>query len=313
VISIRQNDIKEPETIKRGLHLQQAGEWSRAFECYAAVLKKYPNHAVAKYLTGLLWESVNEPRRALDLLTEVTRQRPSFFEAHHNRGVVLQWLGRLDEAKAAYEKALKINPRFGASCINLGNAHLALGDHDEAIKCYDRGAELRPDNVEGQHNRSFVHLLRGRWKEGWADYEMRWHLPGHAYSNPMPPVPRWTGQPLEGKTLLVLQEQGAGDTFMMLRYVYGLIFMGATVILRVPTTMMRLVQFNFPDLSVEEFRNPPQDPQDPDWVQWQKDHPWPACDYAVPFMSLPGIFGTMPDTVPLGDTPYLVAPERRAA
>lgn len=301
MISVNPKRIKEPELVTKGLQLHKAGDWTEAMDVYAKVLTKHPKHAVVLYLMGLLFESINEQHRALDLLTQAARIKPGFVEAHYNIGVVYQWLGKIEEARAAYERAIRLNPNFAAAYVNLGNALLALGEHEAAIKAYDRASELRPDTTEGLHNRSFVYLLRGQWDQGWQDYEHRWKLPGAFAHNPFPPgVPWWNGEQLHGKRLLVLHEQGAGDTFMMLRYVPLLEARGAKVILRVPDSMYRLVRWNFPDCEVQ--------PQDVSGPNGREPMPWPACDYVIPTMSLPRLFGTMPDSVPCSDAPYLRAP-----
>jgi len=145
-----------------------------------------------------------------------------------------------------------------------------------------------------------VHLLRGHWREGWQDYESRWHLPGHAAATPMPvDVPRWNGEPLDGKRICLVHEQGIGDTLMMLRYVAGLQFAGATVILRVPKSLERLCRLSFPKCEINA---------DDAVGTIGGQAPWPACDYVLPFMSLPRVFETTPDSVPLRTVPYLVAP-----
>ncbi len=56
-------------------------------------------------------------------------------------------------------------------------------------------------------------LLRmRRWREGWDDYESRFHVDGEpAKINLDLAIPRWQGEPLAGKHLLVIYEQGIGD------------------------------------------------------------------------------------------------------
>ncbi len=302
MISVKLAGLRDKEAILRGLLLHQAGEWDRAMSVYADVLRRHPKHAVAYYLMGLLFEAVNDQHRADDLLTKCIEIKPAFHEAWFNRGVVRQWLGRISEARADYERCLRLNPRFGAAYVNLGNVLMAEGDHEGALRAYDRATDVTPDGVEGKHNRSFVHLVRGDWEPGWRDYEERWGLPGHRAANPMPAhIPVWRGEPLEGKRICLVHEQGVGDTLMMLRYVAGLRFMGATVILRVPSSLERLCRVSYPACEVQA---------DPMVGVYGKGNEltWPDCDYVLPFMSLPSRFGTRVDTVPLRSTPYLVAP-----
>jgi tetratricopeptide (TPR) repeat protein len=281
------------------------GDTVAAVNILEKVLERFPQNAIAWFVLGICFESINEPQRALELFTKSVSIKPNNAECWYNKGVTEAWLGRFDEAKASYERAIRIDPNVSGAWTNLGNVLMAKGDHDGAIKAYDRAASINTKRAEALHNRSFVHLLRGNWDQGWEEYEHRWRLPGAFYANPQPPhIPKWEGEPLDGKTILLLHEQGSGDTLMMLRYVPGLQFMGAKVILRVPGPLMRLVGLNFPGCVVEEYIHPNTERPQPEW---------PVCDYFLPMMSLPLRFGTMPDTVPFRDAPYLVAPTERAA
>jgi hypothetical protein len=294
--------MKAGDQVLRGLLLQKAGDNTAAMDVYGAILRKHPQHAHVLYLMALIFESINEQHQALALFDQALRIKPSFVEAHFNRGVVLQWLGRFADAEAGYRDAIRRNPRFAPAWINLGNVLFARGQQAEAIAAYNRATELKPDSMEGVNNRSFVYLLRGEWDQGWSDYEARWSLPGHAAANQMGDQPRWQGEPLDGKRITLVHEQGVGDTLMMLRYVPGLDFLGARVTLRVPPSLARLCQVSFPYAAV--------DAQEGVGVMGRgNEAPWPDADYVLPMMSLPHRFGTMPATVPLRSVPYLSAPE----
>lgn len=296
--------LKFGPELARARDLYQAGDYHGCVSVLEKVLHQNEANALAWFTMGLCFEAISEPLRALYCLNRSVKIKPNNAEAWYNKGVTEAWLGRFEEAHESYKRALKLDPFLVGAWTNLGNVLMAKGLHDEAIQAYDRSASLNPTKPEAIHNRSMVYLLRGQWEQGWKDYEVRDQLPGHAYANPMPPgVPRWRGEPLEGKTILVLQEQGSGDTLMMLRYVPGLVFQGARVILRVPEPMMRLVRYNFPQCEVEEYVHPDNPKPQP---------PWPQCDYVIPFMSLPLVFGTTPDTVPFSDGPYLIAPPEAA-
>jgi tetratricopeptide (TPR) repeat protein len=294
--------MKDPDRMVRGMLLHKAGDFHSAMNVYADVLKRHPKHAYALYCMALLFEAINEPHQALTLFDQCLKIKPALTEAHFNKGVVLQWLGQFADAEASYREAIRRDPRFAPAWINLGNTLFARGAQAEAIAAYDRATELAPDSAEGVHNRSFVHLLRGDWAQGWEDYEQRWALPGHAGANQLPDTPWWTGEPLEGKRITLVHEQGVGDTLMMLRYVPGLDFLGAQVTVRIPPALASLARTSFPYAAVDA-------PAVAHLIGRQNEAPWPDADYVLPMMSLPHRFGTRPDTVPLRSVPYLVAPE----
>ena len=60
------------------------------------------------------------------------------------------------------------------------------------------------------------HLREGNFKEGWAEFE--WRLRTEEFPHRPLPQPYWDGGSLAGKTILLLAEQGLGDTLQFIRY-----------------------------------------------------------------------------------------------
>jgi hypothetical protein len=131
-------------------------------------------------------------------------------------------------------------------------------------------------------------LVDGDFARGWPEYEGRLRIPGH-----VPPhnLPRWTGQPLAGRSLLLVAEQGIGDTLQFVRYARLLKERGARVVLAVPAALGRLLACD-PDLG-ELFI-----------LGYAKE--LPRCDFCLPLLSAPAALGTSAATIP-SDVPYLTA------
>ena len=128
-------------------------------------------------------------------------------------------------------------------------------------------------------------LLTGDFNRGWAEYEYRWHEAG------MLPrffaQPRWRGEPLNGKTILLYAEQGLGDTMQFCRYAASIKERGATVLLECPPALLTLLA------GVEGVDR-----------LVAHGEPLPAFDFQVPLLSLPGVLGTTLETIPAA-RPYL--------
>ena len=128
-------------------------------------------------------------------------------------------------------------------------------------------------------------LRQGRWREAWPHYEYR--LAGYTQSL-FDRWPRWEGQPLVGKTIVVSSEQGIGDTLQFARYVSLLRRRGAArVIFLLPPDLHRVVA------TIEGV----------DEVQEDRLQVFEA-DYSVFLLSLPLHFDTTPGrlaaTLPAG-------------
>ena len=68
-------------------------------------------------------------------------------------------------------------------------------------------------------NRSFVHLLKGDYLNGWADFEYRFRIPQCKSLYPFRlKGARWNGETDPEATIFVHDEQGLGDTFQFVRY-----------------------------------------------------------------------------------------------
>ena len=146
---------------------------------------------------------------------------PADASAHLARAQALSELGRVEEAQAALLAA----GRLGA--LGGGYHHLRavlltdLGDLDEAEADHRRALALQPDEP-GYHTHYGMHLLAKGAFARRVGSEHEWRLPQSRLRG------AWTGmrrrragpaRSLAGKKILVLNEQGHGDTIQFARLV----------------------------------------------------------------------------------------------
>jgi tetratricopeptide (TPR) repeat protein len=190
-------------------------------------------------------------------------------------------MGNLQEADALFSRAAELEPEVPLHQLNRANIAADRRDFDTAFALY-AAARALADTPLARRDEAMARLLTGDFEKGWPLYEARLELP-RAFAPP-PDIPRYNGSPLEGKTLLLMAEQGFGDTIHFCRYGKFLSDQGARLIWIVQPQLTRLLQ-----------------DQIPGQVLSKKD-PLPAADFYIPLLSLPW---TTKNLEPWGGEAYL--------
>jgi Flp pilus assembly protein TadD len=154
---------------------------------------------------------------AIALCRDTLMRLPEAADLWNTLGTIMGEVCDFDNAATFYKEALRLEPKMARAYHNLAYALNHVGPLEEAIANYTRALELcgnENDRAEIIHARGFSFLAQGRLAEGWAEYEAR-HLPHFSQSNHFAvAAPRWDGEDLKGRKLLVVGEQGLGDEIM---------------------------------------------------------------------------------------------------
>ena len=244
-----------------------------------------PNFAEAHHNLGAALSKLERYEEAIEVLKRALALKPQMPEAHNNIGIALAEKGCLDEAIDEYHRSLAMNSVNPDALYNLGNAYMKLDRLDVVLDHYNRAIALRPAYAEARHNRSAVWLLNGNFLEGLPEYEWRLKLRDYPPLRTVWKV--WNGEPLAGHTLVLVAEQGLGDTLQFIRYAPLFKQMGARVMLA-----------SLPKLHAILARTPGID----GWVTVES--PCPEADFCLPLLSSPGRLRSLEDTIPR-DIPYL--------
>jgi len=276
-----------------GLANQAAGRHARALACFNEALALSPHAVATLHAAAHSASEADDHERAARLLATVRDLQPRAWQSHYNLGRALGLAGRYDEEIAAYRRAIELDPKAVVVYINLGVALRDLRQFDEALRVFKKAVQLDPDHPGARTNRAQTNLLLGQFEHGWREYEWRWKdgeqvLP--AWPNP------WRGEsPVAGKTVLVFNEQGFGDTLQFVRYVDALSARGARVVLRVQDPLLALLS-GYPG-AAEVIG---------------ESEPLPPFELHCPLLSLPFALGAHRAPIP-ADVPYLRADAAKRA
>ena len=293
VLALRSEDAEAWNDLGQ-VHFQ-LGELHEALAAFRKALELRGDDPDLLCNVGTTLQKLGENGAAVPYLQRSLERRPDFVEAWNNLGVALQNLQQLPEAIEHLRRALTLRPDYADGYTNLGNALLQSRDFPGALDSFRSALALRSDHGDAHHNYGMALLLLGDYRRGWAEYEWRGRCSRPVQPHALPPTPVWDGRPLPpGQTLLLVSEQGLGDTLQFMRYALTLRQQGFPVRLAVQSKLHGILQASGID---------PQ-PLHPEQADSFSDGPW------LPLLSLPGILGVSPDT-PLHNDPYIhTTPER---
>jgi tetratricopeptide (TPR) repeat protein len=226
---------------------------------------------------------------ALELAARAVDLAPLTAEAHATHGLALLQCGRIVEAVAAYRKCVYLGKKHSRSfdfIIALACALGSAGELTEAISNCRQAIVLRPDDKYAHVALGFLLLKTGDFAEGLAEFE--WRLEDKPVLGVRLPAPRWKGESLKHRSLLINSELGFGDTIQFFRYVQLLARDNCQTTLLCPKPLVPLLEANTTAKVVDQL------PLNTNF------------DYSISMLSLPFEFGTRLETIP-GSPHYLCA------
>ena len=267
----------------------QAWRQGRVDDCLA-LLRALGSDAADQPLALQLWAlataSKGKRADALALLERAVRIAPGDAQAHFNLAVSLQAVDELTRAITHYQQAARLDPTHLGALNNLSDlyrrrgrapegwalmAHYQAGGgamagleirmaklamdlrrFDEAARWFDLAEQHAPGDATVGWEHAMLDLTREDFANGWPRYERRLETYGFNGLGIYPyAAPRWTGEPIAGKRLLIHREQGLGDAIMFASTFEGLIEQdGASLHLAMAPPLARLMAFNFPKARV---------------------------------------------------------------
>jgi Flp pilus assembly protein TadD len=261
------------------------------------------------------------------LLQEGIARDPTNPDLRNARGVMFAAMGRHLDALWCYRDAIALGPRAAGIWTNLGNtlalqkffvsaidSHrraIALSKEPSALLYHNLGTALAEANRHGEAviaftqalerdpayhiarwDRARSYLYLGNFQQGWSDYEIR-KVTGQLPKREVPGRP-WDGRPYAGKRLLLLVEQGFGDTLWVARYLPRVKALGGELLIECQKEVLPVIE----EMRVADHLI-------------ERGQTLPTADLHCYLCSLPGLF--TPDISAIPAIPYLSAPSDRRA
>jgi Flp pilus assembly protein TadD len=266
------------------LALGRAAEAAAA--CRLALQLKRSN-AEAHQALGHALTDTGDFSGALKAYQDAARLTPDLPDLLNNLGTALHHANQLEEAARTLTRAHGREPRDPGILVNLSSVLRDLGFFEQAEARLAAASRLTPGDPRVRYNHALLMLLLGRFETAWPGWEERFRA--GAVLDRRLAKPRWRGEPLAGRTLLIHAEQGLGDTIQFCRYPFPA---DGTVVFEVQPRIARLLA---------GLAHPPPGP-----TIIRGGDELPAFDLECPLMSLPAIHATTEATIPR-HVPYLSA------
>lgn len=193
-----------------------------------------------------------------------------------------------------YKKALEIDPEFKPAIRNLAFVYSRTQRYDEALECFKKLFELGAI-ADDYFFYACLKIKLKDFDEGWEYYEYRFEKKFGATPYPKIEKPRWEGQEIKDKILLIHYEQGFGDSIQFCRYFEQVKPLVSKIVFRVQDELFDLMKQNLKGIEVVSVSTPL------DEIEF---------DYHIPIMSLPLLLKIQADNIPFSEG-YIKADEEK--
>lgn len=274
-----------------GLVLQKLNDLQGALEAFRQALGIDPENADAYKCQGDVQRDLGQWDEAIELWRRAIERRPEHADAWQNLGLGLEQQDRFDEALACHRRVIELRPENATARRYLGMILQDLGQLTAARECYEESLRLDPNDPESHWQMFSLLAAQAEFPLAWEEHEWRWQLKNRISPKREFTRPKWNGEELNGKTVLLYAEQGFGDTIQAARYAPLVKARGGRVLLWTPPDLISVMR-TVPGVSDVFSQLGPETP----------------FDCQLPLMSLPLVFGTTLATIP-NQVPYMSAPQ----
>jgi tetratricopeptide (TPR) repeat protein len=265
----------------------------QAVAWYQRAIEKHPTYANAYHHLATQLFQQKKYAQALPYAHKAYELDASNVYHALNLGYLYNYAGTFEQALHYYQKALALKPDLANVHYNIGNTLKNDNQPQAAIPYLEKAVELQPHYPDAHVALAHCYWFLGDFKKAWQEYAWRWSLLNidHISFNQK----MWDGaSSLQGKTMLLFSEQGLGDTLQFIRYAQQLKYQGARVVCKVQGPLKTLLS-SCP--YIDEI------------ITKKEEVPHDAF---AALMSLPGILGTTPETIPV-PIPYIYADKKLVA
>lgn len=218
----------------------KAGRFTDALDGYKRYLQRHPNDAGVWTNLGSLYRAMGRHEMGRTAQMRAYALSPDDKGVINNYSNILSDLGDYAASIKLRKDSLNIDPSHLMHHAMIGRCFRGMGDCDAAIKYLTPMAKKFPEESEIRLQLAFAQLGAGHYGSAFRNYDARWAT--DELGAPDVPFTKWEdGMSVDGKTLLILPEQGFGDMILLLRFIPLITALGAKIRLIAKKPLLRLL------------------------------------------------------------------------
>ena len=207
------------QALARAQSAAQAKRLSEASGICEDVLAANPDYPAALALLGIVMAMKNDLERGVELMRKAISLRPGIPSWYAHLSSMCRNTYRMEEAVQAGQESIRLDPNNADHLVNMSLVFVDVDERERAIACLLRALGLKHDHADGHLAMAQILLAQRDFQPGWAEYE--WRNLTEAGKATMPPMTsaHWNGMRIPTGRLLLVGDQGYGDTIQFSRYI----------------------------------------------------------------------------------------------
>ncbi len=192
-------------------------DYGQAEPLILKILSHQPDNIWALTALGIVFRSTKRYVAAEACYRRAIMLNPENPEVYSNFGNLLVDMHKYDEALKYSKMAVDLEPDTYLFHKNYAVALRETKHHAESLEQYKWCLERKPDDPDLNFDMAYISLFLRDLDTAWDYFEWRFQTKKLNIPDNFT-LPKWNGENIKDKRLLVLAEQGFGDTILMTRF-----------------------------------------------------------------------------------------------
>jgi CMP-N,N'-diacetyllegionaminic acid synthase len=224
-------------------------KYEKGVEAAEEALKIRPDYAIAKANLGIALNSLERYAESKSWLLQAHEANLQYYNVYQALAQVsLNLEAEYEEARIWCEKGLQLAPKEKSLLRTMGDI-IARQDRRASLSWFEKALEIDPEDVLSHWNASLNYLAIGEFNRGWEKYEWGFKQEKQGRGVELQfSCPRWRGESLKGKSLVIWGEQGVGDIVMFAHAIKEIAVQAKVACLLIPKRLLSIFERSIPEI-----------------------------------------------------------------